>query len=712
MRVQEASEEKEKETFKLAEGQSFPDAVLEMIFEFKAQPPIANRICVTTRLEHTLSQLELAWFKDIEKPITHSQHIAFQNFKNHTLGLIPLPLSTHVIHAHQITLVLQHLINHPEALDAVHESFTTYNAVTGNPLHPLVKQHKLWPLFPNIRDTTFTKVRPVDAETECKRHSSNGSKHMAFAYLQLNNCRFEDCSLHNVSFSHTTFNRVTFDNKCFLFAVDFSECDITNIHFDSDCIIRCYDGHDSSVIKPFRLTNTIMSAQQMLLFIRHGVLDIDDINWDIQPDEVKTNRKQLTALNAVMQATLHTELKHNNTPFEVEAISRSYIARTFRHFDTRPQSLVRDCQIQLVSTRKGYTRINVDLPFIQHHAIADVVYTLEQMRHEIDKEREYHYSSERNMLKGIGYHHRILDDQHITVNLIQQCQFNHCSLSKLHYKYAHTTFEDCTYSATTIHQPKIHKLGTLKFSHCQFNDGTTLEPKEGSGYKLQFTQSHFYAARLTGNFNSCKFNVDICDNHLTHRCTFTHTELEGSFCSANFNGAQINRCKLIGEFDSAEFNQAIFNHCEIEGDFTNAEFDEVVFNQCDLSHMTYSSGAFQNASLFNCRVDTHEQIILLMVNGEADIRQLDWEGMGRDLAPYMALYALYQIAKSEPVNQLNQFAGLLCDATRHIVSLDRIERALNTEGAAKHSRFFGWRSPESNHYHHLQRDFQVHRAVM
>ncbi|MDF1654417.1 MAG: pentapeptide repeat-containing protein [Coxiellaceae bacterium] len=480
--------------------------------------------------------------------------------------------------------------------------------------------------------------------------------------------RFEACSLHGVDFSDADLTDTVFGKDTYLYNINFYNQDLTKVTFDPKCKVRAY-GQDRTTIQPFNLTNAKVTHEQLLLFIKRGVVDITQINWEIQSEVVQQNKVNYQALCHVMNACRDLALNKQDTPFTIDSFSTSY-RRSPANKENKLQQLVSLCDPSISSSSEGYTHIDINSPFFtaQKYAFADVIYTLEQERARLDTEHD--------KIKNNGYHHRILDGQFTAVRTYTDCDFNRSSLRNVTYQYEKTRYKRCHFADSNL-APKSIKDRTssgfssfLRFQQCEFTGSSTIESNEEVASKLQFIDSSFTNTTLNGNFNCSSFSNPYQNevSPAAQACTFTSSTLNGSFRGVSFVSARITSSKLNGDFTHANFNQA-----HLTG--------------CDLSTMTYSKGAFARTTLKRCTVNSHERIMHLMLVGGADIMQLDWKKMGRDPAPYTELHRLFLLSNATKVKQTPMFIHLMCDESRHVRSLTDIQSALNAEGKSHHTRF-------------------------
>ncbi|MDF1761296.1 MAG: pentapeptide repeat-containing protein [Coxiellaceae bacterium] len=489
---------------------------------------------------------------------------------------------------------------------------------------------------------------------------------------------FEACSLHSVDFSGINLTGTIFGKDTYLYNLNFFNKDLTTVTFSPECKVRS-QGSDRTTIQPFNLTNAKVTNEQLLLFIKRGVLDINQINWDIQSEEVQANKYNYIALCQVMYASSDHSAASPEGPFTLEAFRASF-RPCDRHGRSKIQQLLNHCDPKKQSQSKHYTRIDIDAPFPAGKtlALADIVYTLEQIRirRDISATPSSGIGERIPTIQNITYHQRQLDDQHMPVEAFNSCTYSRSSLRNITYGQPTTSYNHCEFSHSTIAPLAIEsgesaqRSTFLRFDQCTFNKSTVIESTESISAKLQFTDSRFKAAKLHGDFNRSSFSNPYLSEVSSDPkpCTFKNSELKGSFRGASFVGAALSDSTL-------------------EGDFANADFRGANLTNCDLSKMTFNKDTFAGATLKNCTVGGHQRIMYFMVVCQQDIRQLNWKKMGVDSAPYVALQALYQHSKMPKVKQAAMFTHLICDASKHVKPLTGIEAALKAEGKKHHTRF-------------------------
>ncbi|MDF1796508.1 MAG: pentapeptide repeat-containing protein [Coxiellaceae bacterium] len=517
----------------------------------------------------------------------------------------------------------------------------------------------------------------------------------------LSNHRFDACSFHEVDLSKANLNGTIFGEGTYLYKIDFSDQDLTNVTFDPKCKVRPY-GRDHSSIQPFNLTNAKLAHEQLMLFIKHGVVDIKQINWDIQEQNIQKNKHNYIALCQVMYASSDHSASSPAGQFEFEAFRTSFRQLKGRH-ENRAQQLLDHCDPKKQTSSQRFTRIDLgaSFPVGEVFSFSDIIYSLEQVRIRRDQSATPHGGVGERIatIQNITYQQRHLDDQHMPVEAFNRCHYNQSNLRNITYEAPTVSYNQCKFNGSTIAPRAInngkttHRMSFLRFNNCDFSQSTVIESTNTISTKLQFTNSRFNGAKLHGNFKGSSFSNPNQSSFSPQAepCSFTDCELKGSFRSTSFAEAKLTDCHL-------------------NGDFANADFRGATLTNCDLSKMTFNKDNFIGATLKNCTVGGHSRIMYLMTVCQQDIRQLNWKKMGVDPAPYNALYALYEHSKMPKVKQAARFAHLICDASSHVMPLAGIEAALKAEGKKHHTRFVPdifLRRVDRNRYFRASKEFEM-----
>ncbi len=511
---------------------------------------------------------------------------------------------------------------------------------------------------------------------------------------KLNHHIFTATSLREVDLSDADLTDTRFGTGCYLYAINFSSQDLTSVTFDPKCSLRSF-GTDKSVIKPFNLTGTKLTHHQLLQFIKCGVVDIKQINWDIQPDVVKANKQNYIALWQVMVASHEIGYRRNNRVFTFEALRSSF--RIPRKGGNKAQVLINHCDLE-ATVSDSPCMIDIDHPGTQSYALVDIISTLERVRLHKDSTTTHPSSKygERLIINGNTYIQRNLDRQQFNLDSIEKSSYIATLIRDIHFTKNISRFHKCTFNGTHIapasiaQAPSTTQSSFLRFNRCDFSHRSKFVSHEGISSRLQFTQCTFDGVTLQGNFNSTDFDsphVEINPTKSRH-CTFSNSTLSGSFRGANFEKATIDACTL-------------------KGDFAHARFTDASITNCDLSNMVMSTkrNTFSKTNLTGCTVTKHAHVMHLLFIAKANISQLNWAEMnkqGLHIEPYMQLAALYNMSHRENVKQMAAFIHLLAPDQKHVLSMADIQEALRTEGTAHHTMWAPFHPGRNRYYQRLK----------
>lgn len=418
-----------------------------------------------------------------------------------------------------------------------------------------------------------------------------------------------------------------YTNDSYLYAMDFSNTDLRSIVFDKGCKMRCY--RRDMPIAPFNLTNTIFTKQQMLRFIKHGVADMRQINWDIQDEDVKQLKHSFIALAAVMYASRYSDT------FSEEAF-RSSFRLSGRHQNVM-QNLIDRIDLNKPTASPGYIS---EHDFGTHH-IDDVIRFMEQRRLILHAERRQTPGLSGYYMRDYPFTARRLDDQLLTADKYTNCTFTNCSLQRVHFEDRVTTFEKCSFSDSQFNpitlasaHPHTH-VKQLNLSHCTWQDSHWTSTKAVS-CETKVSKNIFTQTTFSGDFSRITMT----------ECTFKQCSMQASFTGATLSGSRFDEQTLTGSLQESICDGAVFTNCRFDTNAQGANFSRACISGCDLTKLQINNKTrFSDATITNCVVNTHQQLMTLVFKHGVSLNSFDWSKMTIKREPYERLQTLYINAK-------------------------------------------------------------------